>query len=471
MKKGEITVFFSLLLLAITILIGTALESARDATARERAALMTAVGLQSIWAAYDRPLYERYHLLAYDLSLGQAFSEERLRQAWLEEANAVAQTKQGDLSPLQAVSVEFTAADLLGDYDEAEFRAQAIAYIKRGFGVQDLEAWIKEMPTKEEIELKEKSVDEAKKELTGLWEELDGRQSETRDEALPQSWWEEMRTGSATIELLKLLPQGFQLHQGRIDSTDLYENRQVNAWEGLQAPPQEGMVEKLALHEYYLRHFPSALSEQAQLPAERLAYQLEYLLYGHETDVQNLSAAAAAIHRLRLIANFVYLQTDMEKQSQTELPAVAVATLIGQPKAKDAFKQAFLFYWAYREAQWDTKSLLAGHKAALWKTAKTWRTPLFGALPPEAADESAAIRLGYREYLHLLLLWHHDKTDKRALSLIEYELRSEAGYESVCLDRYMVSGQLTYRWQAEQLFSFALPFSSPQWTIQRIYSY
>lgn len=471
MKRGEITVFFSLLLLSLTVLIGTVLESARDATAREKAALMTAVGLQSIWAAYDRPLYERYHILAYDLTLGQAFSEDRLQQAWLQEANAVAKTKQGDLSPLMAAKVELTAADLLSDYDEAEFRAQAIGYIKRGFGIQDLEAWLKEMPTREEIESKEKQADEAKQELTALWQELDGKHTETNDEALPQSWWEEMRTNSAAIDLVKLLPQGFDLHQGKIDTTNLYERRQISAWEGLQAPPQEGMMEKLALHEYYLRHFPSAMTKQTERPAERLAYQLEYLLYGHETDLENLSAAATAIHRLRLAVNFVYLQTDMDKQSQTELPAVAVATLIGQPKAKDAFKQAFLFYWAHREAKWDTKSLLAGHQVALWKTTENWKTALFGELPAEAADETDPIRLGYREYLRLLLLWHHDQTDKRAFNLIEYELGLEEGYQGVCLDRYMVSGQVTCQWQAESLFPFALPLSPRQWTMKRVYSY
>ena len=61
--KGVITVFLSLLLPVFLAVIATCLESARYEGLRMRAALTADAAVQSVFAGYDRPLFERYGLL------------------------------------------------------------------------------------------------------------------------------------------------------------------------------------------------------------------------------------------------------------------------------------------------------------------------------------------------------------------------------------------------------------------------
>ncbi|MDD7267558.1 MAG: DUF5702 domain-containing protein [Lachnospiraceae bacterium] len=494
MKRGEITVFFSLLLFGLLLFLGTLLESARDAIARERTTLTTAAALQSVWAAYDQQLHNRYHLLAYDLSLGQSFSKERLQQHWLEEANRTVRTTTGDLSPVTAVRAELEQADLLTDYQGAEFRDQAVSYMKRVVGIADIEKWLNRLPEQAEAEKQQEELERLKEELPALWEKLDaantgdeaipatakpdGRKTDGRTEEQPLSWLEKLRLQQAGFDLAKYLPAGFELHQGRLNDDDLFTERKTTAWEGFHSPADIGWLEEGVLAEYYLRHFsfatePTADTAGKASAAGRLTYQVEYLLYGQNTDIQNLRSAAEAIHRLRTAINFIYLQTDMKRQKSAELPATVLATLLGEPKAKDVIKQALLFYWSTREADWEIKSLFAGGAIALLKGDASWKTALYGPLPePEAGGGTeAGLRFSYRDYLRLLLLWHRSETTGRALNLIEYELRQYDGYAGVQLDRYMVSGRISYRWRAAPLFPFALPLQPGEWQISRKYSY
>ena len=61
-SKGSLNVFFALLLTTILAVIGTSLESARYAAISYMAAQAEQSALESVFAGYYRPLWERYHL-------------------------------------------------------------------------------------------------------------------------------------------------------------------------------------------------------------------------------------------------------------------------------------------------------------------------------------------------------------------------------------------------------------------------
>lgn len=105
---GVITVFLSLLLPAFLTFFGTCLESARYEGLRLRGELAADAAVQSVFAAYDRPLYERYGLLFF--CTAEEGGKELLQLAG---ACAIRNT-QGDGAP---------HADLLGlKFVEAEVR-------------------------------------------------------------------------------------------------------------------------------------------------------------------------------------------------------------------------------------------------------------------------------------------------------------------------------------------------------------
>ena len=70
-QKGSITVYLSLTLAILVSLIGTALYSVQCAGARVQAVHGTDQGLYSLFARYDIPMLERFHLFFLDGSFGR----------------------------------------------------------------------------------------------------------------------------------------------------------------------------------------------------------------------------------------------------------------------------------------------------------------------------------------------------------------------------------------------------------------
>ena len=71
MIKGEITIFLALSLTIICGFILAILESARVAVIRMEIEIAMDMGIQSIFAEYNRELLERYDLFFIDTSYGE----------------------------------------------------------------------------------------------------------------------------------------------------------------------------------------------------------------------------------------------------------------------------------------------------------------------------------------------------------------------------------------------------------------
>lgn len=64
--KGSITVFATMLLMLVSQFLFTVLEAGRNLTLTNIACMNSEAVAESVFAQYCRPLWDEYHLLAYD---------------------------------------------------------------------------------------------------------------------------------------------------------------------------------------------------------------------------------------------------------------------------------------------------------------------------------------------------------------------------------------------------------------------
>ena len=164
-----------------------------------------------------------------------------------------------------------------------------------------------------------------------------------------------------------------------------------------------------------------------------MQYELEYLLEGNESDVENLEAVARKLCSIRFGINYGYLLTNQTMQAEAEALAGTFSVLIASPAILPVLKQGILLAWAYGEAMMDVRALLEGGKVPLVKSQETWKLSLeylldIGnqGLPTEQKKEEAG--LTYKEYLQMLLLTRRKEIlSMRALELIEVNISNTEG--------------------------------------------
>ena len=108
-----------------------------------------------------------------------------------------------------------------------------------------------------------------------------------------------------------------------------------------------------------------------------LKYQIEYLLHGKESDLENLEDTVEDILHIREGINFAYLITDTEKVKEADAMAWILSAVFMSPEIKDALKLTLLFAWSYAESVKDVRILMDGNSLPLIKNRDTWNTPLY----------------------------------------------------------------------------------------------
>ena len=225
-----------------------------------------------------------------------------------------------------------------------------------------------------------------------------------------------------------VLPSEFSLSGKSIDLSSQPSYRSlVTGWGEL--PVREnmnGIEEKLLFSEYVLEKFQNALSDKEK--ERSLSYEVEYILSGKESDKENLEAVTGKIFLIRLGINYLYLLSDASKQAEAAALALTVSTMLAIPEAEELVKQIILIAWAVGESVVDLRTLLAGNRVALVKTAENWQLSLSGLMTLGSESDSLEGKdceggLRYEDYLRMLFfLKDSGETAMRCLDRIEQNL-------------------------------------------------
>lgn len=451
-----LTVCLALCLALILSLCLTLIDGARRNGARLEAECVTDIGLQSIMAEYHRELMKQYNLFAIDASYGTALCSKANTEAHLKRYLSrnleygdilLSDIFYRDFLALRLEQAELTKVSILTDHKGAVFRKRAVEAVKADVGLdllQGLQEWMQEV----EVNGLEEGKEEAKKQeldqqIDGWIEEYDGMEIEVADEE-----WQilELQNPTDILEakkrqgILKLVIEEEEKLSEKVLYTDnLIMNRmqqgQINRgnMNRKKTENMEELIERFLFQEYLLQYMGRYGEEEE---GNALHYQIEYLIAGKNSDVENLKGVANRLCGLREAANAMYLLGSETKRGEIKAAAGLVCTLIMLPELTPLLEGAILLAWAFAESVYDIKTLLAGGKVPLFKDDDSWHYGLLSALEGELQDQGHGDQgLSYQDYLRIFMMFTDvDVITARAMNMVEADIRTTPGNAAFRLD-------------------------------------
>ena len=442
MKRAEITVFLSMVLILIVSFILGIIQITVIHTSKNMSRLETDRAVFSLFGEYHRTLFEDYHVFSIEGTYETGnFSEDRLigRMHYYGTGNT---------------DHEVTGIQFLTDNRGQAFREQVIAYMEECYGIGLIREFTGSTEEWEEQCIEGKKIQEEEAKITDQFEELrkaaEEAGSELTEEESPDAGDEETGNPFYCLEQIEksgllsvVMPPDMELSGKSIRLEDQVSVRNLNTGYG-SFPARagtDGISERLLFNEYILQNFSNASSDEDAYEDEHtnvkaaveeqprsLEYEVEYIISGKASDKENLESVLTKIFLIRLALNYVYLLGDSGKQAEAESLAAAIALLLLMPEGTEVIKQLILFAWAAGESTVDIRTLLSGKKAALIKTKENWQVSLselltLGSFSEKSGEEEISGGISYEDYLRIFLFMENmDNTTMRALDRIEENL-------------------------------------------------
>lgn len=446
-KDGYVTVYLSLSLLVMLSLIFTLIEGIRIQTIRFQTECVMDMGLSSIFAEYHRKLWEQYDLLAMDTTYGYEQADEERTASHLIQymnmnfiaagSNRIPGYK--DLTAMHADNAVLSDISYLSDGKGMVLKYQIIQFMKEKTGISFAEEWIPENFLEKESGYG--GLESQRNSNHGLIDEILRTLNEAKEED------EEEITISNPADQVESIRAGSLLSMAAKNSRDIscknvaissyISHRNVKEGAGLkegQALPA-GLVEKVLFQQYLwdkCGFYHKGREESA------LSYQLEYLLYGKGSDIENLEAFIKQVFKIRYVINAAHLFSSSSKMAEASSMAAAVVAGISSPQLYEAVKITILFAWCYAESVQDMRILLDGKAVAAIKSDSTWNVPLSELLMfTSSLDSYHAPENGttYKDYLKsFLFVKEEDVLRMRLMDLMEMDIRKTMGNQHFKMD-------------------------------------
>lgn len=389
MKKGEITVFLSIVFVLLLSFTTGILEAAVVQTSKNRARLTMDRAIFSLFGEYNKELLDKYHIFALEGSYGTGtYREENLIKRMHYYGAADIQSEVSDIQ-------------YLTDQNAQGYREQVLEYMEQRTGislVQDLSGigaeWEEQEIQGKELKEKEENLLDEYDSALEEYEESEEMESDPEDSGdLPIPYSEVNGELFSFLDTMKqngilslILPNNMDVSNKEINLESQVSNRERRTGRGTfyGRADMNGIKERLLFDEYIMRNFDCAVSEyeeqnnasDSEMIEKSLAYEIEYILSGKQSDKSNLEAVLMKIFLIRLSLNYAYLARDSVKQSEARTLAAALALLLLMPELEEVFCQLILLAWSTGESIVDLRTLMSGKKAALAKTSETWQLPL-----------------------------------------------------------------------------------------------
>ena len=212
---------------------------------------------------------------------------------------------------------EMARLQILSDDGGSPFLSQVSSWVKYKYGLDKLEGLLGNVQIwksqDEEIKLYQEKEQEEGRELSSL---LEGQQQSLPAENNPLDTVEQLKKSS----LLSVMPRDRQVSQKRISPSDQPSGRALEQGYGsFDDVAEQGDISRLALGVYLLEHFSSAVPEEGE---EResggggLDYELEYMISGQPSDMENLEKTVQKLLLIRTVSNFAYIPDGQRKEGR-----------------------------------------------------------------------------------------------------------------------------------------------------------
>ncbi len=479
-EKGYLTVYLSLSLSLILSFILTMVEGARRHTVYMEAECISDIGMNSVLAEFHRELLEQYDLLFVDMSYGTALaaienSSEHLRSYMQKNCTGTAESTGKNLfSTRDWLSLSVDKAmigeySIASDYDGDVMKRQALEYMK-GASAEGMALNLMEQV---------KQVKSLELDTRDIAAERESIQSQIDAIELPVQTNEEGEEYEVTLDnpadkvnasrggftLEKVLGSGSLVSGTVIRPENYISHRERRSGTGIRPEFRRpsGIMEDL-LFDCYL--FEKCGYYGNEMEKSLLKYQIEYIIFGQDSDLENLEKAVKRLLLWREVANVIYIFADSGKCAEAELLAGTLTAVLLVPELAEPVKYAILFAWAYVESLWDVRCLLNGGRIPIMKSAADWKTgitDIVGFSESIPGETVGGHGLGYEDYLRIMLCLENDtKKNMRAMDIMEMDVRRTPGNADfrmdACFDSYAadisISSSFGYNYEVKKRYGY-----------------
>lgn len=477
-EKGSITVFLSLICMLFLALICTAVESARVQGAKAQTANITGMGNFSVLGEFEKELLDDYEIFSLDGSYGKgSFSIDEVNSHLKTFLTCNTDPKEGIFSAacfdpwkLQLDDSSVKKYALLTDDSGEPFYQQAVDYIKANLGVEAAGLLMHYREDAEKVTKWQDEYEKRKQENESAMADAE----KARDEKIKQLESEAEAAGTEAAlpqptvrsnplkEIAKLsrrsildIVTGNKAVSGESVSTWSLPSHSWNRKGTMKIKRENaGIVSDAMFREYLLDYFPNYTDEDEE---GKLAYQLEYILGGKNSDKSNLKYTVNRLLLIREGMNYLYCSGNGTMNSQAGALAFTLTGFLGIPALTEATKHALLLAWAYGESLIDLRILLDKGKVPLSKTAASWVLTLENMeyLSDILAGgvSGSGSGLEYRDYLRILLnLGGVGKQKMRALDMVQENLRKKDVTSKFKAENCIVGIETETKWTIKPVF-------------------
>lgn len=451
-----LTVYLSLIFGVVLSLLFVFVEGAAIGAVRAQAELVASLGLDSVFAEYSREILDQYDLFFVDSSYGGTNGGTGMVERHLADYmsynmtpdRGLAMPFEHNLLTLQNPYLEISEVSCASDDECMVWKAQAVNYMKAVYGGDLVSAVQEHIDTVQSNGLTERdAAGEIAEQKQALEEALCekgiveyGAESGEGYSYQKVSGAFDRVAGGGILALV--FPGGASVSGAVMDAGPYFSTRKkggsvnsgIGLHEGIDRP--DGIMDELIYGEYLMRKCGNYTDPK---DTGLLKYQIEYILYGFNSDAGNLRRSAELLFALRSAANLASIYTDSAKQSQAEMAATVICALLLSPELIDVMTAVILGVWALMETVVDVRQLLEGGRVVLIKGNDDWQTSIIDLFTGNMSSSgSSTSGLSYEDYLRVFLgLMNRDTKAARSLDIVEMDIRQTAGNQNFRIDRCM----------------------------------
>ncbi len=471
--KGYLTVFLSLTITMIMSLILALYSGARIGAVKMKTECVADIAMNSVLAEYSRELYRQYGLLMVDTSYGTGShsitnTEEHLRkyaQKNFEPSTAGRLTGTSTMMKAYCKDARITGSSFATDNDGAVLNRQILSYMAAepvGGMMTDVDENIRELRS---AELDTTNVDEMAYENQ---DEIDSLElptiinEEGEEEEVSLGNPADAVNSQRGIGVLSLAAGGIDISRAAADLSNYASYRSKNKGTGLRDYEEISASEKLLIDEYL---YEKCGRYGGELDKSLLKYQLEYLIFGQNSDYRNLEKMAQTLFFWREASNWMYMLGCPSKQNEADAVASALTAVALAPEFKDPVKWSIIFAWVFAESVSDVNILLEGGRVPLFKSDSTWQLGLAEMLlfRRNIGRKDCGEGLRYKDYLKMKLgMTDLKEKTQRLMDIIEMDIRRTDGNREFkvdhCLDVFcgelVVGTSFGYEVKIERVYGY-----------------
>lgn len=421
-QKGSVTIFLALMMMTFLILCLVLLEGTRVYFLRTNAVQAMELAEFSVLSEYQQELFKHYGLFFLDLDYEQGSEHIGILETRLSEY------LNKNMEEIQTENLKVKNICRATDAEGSHFFKQAAEVIKVQSGYKIFEEIFENA---ENIELEEVDLEEIlEKQENAAEEALDSwKEDENFSISLPDISFPSMKALREAV-----FGEETGLSEKSVNLSERISERNLSVGSGKEG--SHSFAEMELFHSYLFKYFGYYGDENPDVWDSSLEYQLEYILAGEKSDLDNLENMMWRIFLLRAGGNYLFYHQDPYEFRKAQTEATALVGFLGNPILIEAVTEILLVSRAIEDGIVQTRRIFAGEKVPLYEN-----------------GTFSGILLGYEEYLYLFL-----KTEKRknkifrCMDLVELEVRKKSGYERFYLDHCTDWFEVQWNYQFDSLF-------------------